>query len=454
MQPKGKPGGSGARAATHLSSTGDASPAGKMAALTRGKMPGNDSGRTGTPYFDKSGTDFLASAVTSASSVAVRLKKKSRKARDKRKDKRSKLWRQYVESRDRKGPGFDSPSWLHDHHDPKGKIAYRKKKAAARARRRKPPPPSLPPQKEQKFEYATMTPFLKMPDVRKRPKPALLLPLPTPMGRTNYEAIMGRYENFQEAMHGLHEKIVTKRVSKDFFRFVLDQEQRMRAAKIREAEEAKENERKLKRALARLKNKKLAAAFGTWEEVWDTMKRMRNLMRRVAGGTLSARFMRWQEFTKSSVRDRMDSFNNLAEYAIVIQSWTRMWQGVEYFYRFRRETGAARCIQRMVMAHNCRNILARYHRQKVREAELRRKCMNRLVRGCQMRVFAAWADWAYSVGRLRAFVKKHMLAGISKALHAWIEATGVLREERENMAKLQAFMRKHMLGGVRKGFVA
>ena len=44
------------------------------------------------------------------------------------------------------------------------------------------------------------------------------------MGRTNYEAIMGKYESFQEAMHGLHTKIVTKTVSKDFFRFVLDVE--------------------------------------------------------------------------------------------------------------------------------------------------------------------------------------------------------------------------------------
>ena len=58
----------------------------------------------------------------------------------------------------------------------------------------------------------------------------------------------GTRENFQEAMHGLHEKIVTKSVSKDFFRFVLDQEQRMRAAKIREAEEAKEKQEILRRA--------------------------------------------------------------------------------------------------------------------------------------------------------------------------------------------------------------
>ena len=66
----------------------------------------------------------------------------------------------------------------------------------------------------------------------------------------------------------------------------------------------------------------MAAAFGTWAEVWDTMKRMRNLMHRVAEDTLSARFLRWMEFTKMSVRERMESFNNLAEYAIVIQSWT------------------------------------------------------------------------------------------------------------------------------------
>lgn len=453
------PGGSGARAAAHLSATanGVRPPASRMMALMKRKKETggrNHSGEAsgdgdGTQksgfFFDKTGADFLASAVTSATAIAVRLKKKSRKSSTKHKDKRAKLWRQYAESRDRKGPAFDSASWLHDHHDPKGKIAYRQKKAEARARQLRPPPPAQPPQKEQQFEYATMTPFLKMPDVRKRPKPALLLPLPTPMGRTNYEAIMGKYDNYREAMQGLHAKIVTKNVSKEFFSFVLDQEQRMRA---------KENKRRLTRALARLKNKNMAAAFGTWEEVWDTMKRMRNLMHRVAGGTLSARFMRWQEFAKQSVRNRMHSFNNLAEYATAIQSWTRMWQGVEYYYRYRRETGAARCIQRMVMAHNCRNIMARYHRQKEREAELRRKCMNRLVRGCQMRVFAAWADWAYSVGRLRAFVTKHMLAGVAKALCAWIEAVEMLREERDSMAKLQAFMRQHMLGGVRKGFVA
>ena len=69
-----------------------------------------------------------------------------------------------------------------------------------------------------------------------------------------------------------------------------------------------------------------------------------------------------------------------------------------------------------------------------------------------MRVFLAWAEWASTISRLRAFVKKHMLAGVAKALHAWVEAIGVLREERENMQKLQAFMRKHMLGGVRQRF--
>eukprot|EP00946_MAST-07B_sp_MAST-7B-sp1_P002303 g2303.t1 len=437
--PYRKPRGSGAQAAAHLSPAADRRP-------ERGKKAGF--------YFDRTGADFLASAVTSATSVAVKLKKKSHKVSSKRRNKRTKLWQQYTAARDRRGDAFDSASWLQDHHDPKGKLAYKKRKAEARARRKKPPPPVLPPQKEQKFEYATMAPFLKLPDVRKRPKPELLLPLPTPMGRTNYEAIMGKYENFQEAMHGLHTKIAAKTVSKEFFRFVLNQERRMREAKIRDAQKAKEDERKLKRALARLKNKKMAAAFGRWADMWDTMKRMRSLMHRVANGTLSARFLRWLEFTKMSVRERMDSFNNLAEYAIVIQSWTRMWQGVEYYYKYRRETNAAKCIQRMVMAHNCRNIMARYHRRKQREAALRQKCMNRLVRGLEMRVFTAWAEWSSTIRRLRVFVKKHILAGVAKALHAWVEAVGVLREERENMQKLQAFMRKHMLGGVRKGFMA
>lgn len=408
----------------------------------------------GAFYFEKSGTDFLASQITSATSVAVRLKNKSKKARNKVKDKRAKLWRRYAEARDRKSLSFDSASWLHDHHDPKGRIAYKKKKEEDRKRRKKAPPPEPPPIKEQQFEYATMTPFLKMNGVPKRPRPEILLPLPTPMGRTNYEAIMGKYESFQDAMQGLHAKIVTKNVSKDFFRFVLDQERRMRERKKREAEEAIENKRKLKRALARIRKKKLSAAFNTWDEVWSTMKRMRALMRRVAGGTLSVRLLMWQEYTKKSVQERMKSFNNLSEYAIIIQSWTRMWQGVEWYERFRIETKAARCIQRMIMAHNCRNIMARYHRQKMREEELRRKCMNRLVRGLEMRVFRSWADWAYSVGRLRAFVKKHLLAGQAKAFHAWTEALHVFREERGNLQKLQAFMHKHMLGGIRKGFVA
>ena len=105
------PGGSGAQAAAHLAA-----------------ISGNRSGF----YFDKSGMDFLASEVTSTTHIAVRLKNKRKKAQKKVRDKRAKLWRRYAEARDKKGRDFNSPGWLHDHHDPKGKIAYKKRKEEPR----------------------------------------------------------------------------------------------------------------------------------------------------------------------------------------------------------------------------------------------------------------------------------------------------------------------------------
>ncbi len=418
---------------------------------------------------------FKASAITSAAHLAVKMKRKSNRAKDRVARRQKKMWRKFQKAMATGGvQNFNVHGWLHDHHDPKGRVAYKRRRAEERARRARAVPPELPTLKPHEEAPPTMAPFIEADaythplvdkDIhndpaaradarRKRPMPAKLLPLPTPMGRTNYEAIMGKYENFQDAMLGLREKTAAKVVSKDFFRFVLAQERRMREAAERRKKEEEENQRRLHRALMRLKHKQMSGAFHAWVDTWDTLKRMRALMQRVAGGTKSGVFARWVRFRITSREERMDAYGALAEYAIVIQSWVRGWIAMFWTDRHRIECAAAKPIHRMVRAHFARNILTRARAQKAREEALRRRVRNRLVLGVQHRVFEAWAEWAHTSAALRRFVKKHMLGGVAKALHAWVEGTQVLKSEREDARRLQAFMQKHMVGGLRKGWLA
>tara|TARA_B100000780_G_scaffold270710_1_gene230842 strand:- start:168 stop:2585 length:2418 start_codon:yes stop_codon:yes gene_type:complete len=406
----------------------------------------------GKIHYSRSNGKFKMNQTTTALSQIIKLKRKARKAKNKVKTKQKLMWGQFMSARDSGGGGFNQGTWLQDHHDKKGRAARKRRKKEERKKRKRNDTPVLPKLKEVVLEETTMTPFKK--DNRKRPFPKNLLPLPTPMGKKNFAEMMGRYETYELGMQALHEKTVARSVSKDFLVFVLTQEKRQREAAKRSAVQAVENDLILKRALARLKNKQLAGAFHTWEEMWDTMKRMRSLMQRIAGGSKSAVFARWVEFRKICIQERMTAYDNLAEYAIVIQAWIRMFQAIEYVDRYKIETNAAKVIQRMVRAWHARNILtkAKAHQGKV-EALLRR-VRNRMFFAVQHRIFDAWSEWASSIAALKRFVKKHMLGGVTKAFHTWIEGIKIQQEEQNTADKLRKFMHKNMLGGVRKGFLA
>jgi len=405
-------------------------------------------------YAHQNGSKFKMNSFTSATHIAVRLRKKAKETKEVvAARKKKQMWAKFMSARDcAGGERFNQSAWLQDHHDKKGRADRKKRKAEERKRRRRDVVPELPKMKEVVLEDATMTPFSKA--KRKRPIAAHLLPLPTPMGKNNFKAIMDRYETYEEGMQHFHAKTVTRTVSKDFVVFVLNQERRQREAAKRGAEQAVENGKILKRALARLKNKQLAGAFHTWQEMWDTMKRMRSLMQRVAGGSKSAIFARWIEYRIISVEERMTSFNNLSEYATLIQSWIRTFQAIAYVDQFRRDTSGARVIQRMVRAWHARNILTKAKDHEKKMDDLRRRVRNRLFYAVQHRIFNAWSEWAYNIAALKRFVKKHMLGGVTKAFHAWIAGVLQEKEEKENMQKLQKFMQKNMMGGVRKGFLA
>ena len=407
----------------------------------------------GKIHYSRSDGNFLMSNVASATHMAVKMKRKSDRAKHKVQTKQRLMWSKFMSARDSAtGAGFNQSSWLQDHHDKKGRAERKKRKREERHRRKREETPTLPKLKEIPLEETTMTPFIK--NQRKRPFKSNLLKLPTPMGKKNFAEMMGRYESYELGMKALHEKTVARAVSKDFLQFVLTQERRQRAKKIREKEEAKENQRKLKRALARLKNKQIAGAFHTWEEMWDTMKRMRCLMQKIAGDTKGAIFTRWIEFKKICVEERMTAYNNLSEYAIVIQSWIRMFQAIEYVDDYKRQTIAARVIQRMIRAWHARNLLIKAKAHHEKEAALRKKVRNRLFYAVQHRIFDAWSEWTENIAALKRFVKKHMLGGVTKAFHAWIEGVQVQKEEKDVSERLRKFMHKNMLGGVRKGLLA
>jgi hypothetical protein len=427
------------------------------AAVAKKARPRNEAApeqSDGKIHYSRNDGKFLMNTFTSATHIAVKLKKKANKAQSKVNRRRKKLWEKFMNARDSEGGSFNQAAWLQDNHDKKGRAARKRRDAEERKRRKRKNVPELPPMTEVELEPLTTAPFANRIGHRKRPFARNLLPLPSPMGKYNFAELMGRYESYEAGMKDLHEKTVAKTVSKNFLVFVLDQERRQREAKKKASRDAIENEYKLKRALARLKNKQLAGAFHTWEETWLTMKRMRSLMQRVAGGTKSAVFARWVDFKNITIQERMMAYNNMAEYAIVIQSWVRMFQAVEYAIQFKINTNAARVIQRMIRAWHAKNILKKYHAHKEKEEALRRRVRNRLFYAVQHRIFDAWSEWAYNIGRLKRFVKKHILGGVHKAFHAWIAGIIAQKGEQDTAKKLQAFMHKHMLGGVRKGLIA
>ena len=428
-----------------------------LKALAARARPTNETAPEATDgkiHYSRSDGKFLMNTFTSATHIAVKLRKKANKAKNKVKVKQQQMWGKFMNARDTESSSFNQSSWLQDHHDKKGRAARKKRKAEERKRRKKKHRPELPPMKDIELEDATMAPFANRPGQRKRPFARNLLPLPSPMGKYNFAEMMGRYESYEAGMKDLHEKTVCKQVSKDFLVFVLDQERRKREAAKQSKRDGIENERKLKRALARFKNKKLAGAFHTWEETWITMKRMRSLMQRIAGGTKSALFARWVEYKKKTIEERMNAYNNLSEDAIVIQAWIRVHLAIAYVDEYRVHTKAAKIIQRMIRAWHARNILIKAKAHQKKEEALRIKVRNRLFYAVQQRIFSAWSEWAYNIGRLKKFVQKHLLGGVTKAWHAWIAGMHMQREEKQTAKKLQAFMNKHMLGGVRKGFVA
>ena len=408
----------------------------------------------GRIHYARNDGQFLLNTFTSATHVAVKLRKKAKTAKNKVKIRQKKMWGKFMEARDTGGGQFNQSSWLQDHHDPKGRAARKKRKAEDREKRKRKTIPKLPTMKEPVLEKSTMAPFTKKKGQRKRPFARNLLPLPTPMGKYNFAELMGRYESYEDGMKALHEKTVAKKVSKNFLVFVLDQERRKREAAKQAAQDAVDNEFKLKRAVARLKNKQLAGAFHAWEETWYTMKRMRALMQRIAGATQSATFARWIDFKNIVIEERMNAYNNLSEYAVVLQAWIRTFQAIRYVETYKRRTKAAHVIQRMVRAWHARNILTKAKAHKEKEEALRIKVRNRLFYAVQHRIFDAWSEWAYNIGRLKRFVQKHILGGVAKAYHAWIVGMKTQQEEQNTATKLQAFMNKHMLGGARKGFIA
>lgn len=133
---------------------------------------------------------------------------------------------------------------------------------------------------------------------------------------------------------------------------------------------------KLRKAMARMLNKRMYACMVKWQEFWQKNLRIKSLMRRQLMGLKGRVYEEWRDYTRSQVRMRREH-----QACLLIQRSFRGHSGRKFFRRkFRRETRAAVKISRIVRGHLGRqryDYLQRQEQQRVRRMArtLRRESM-------------------------------------------------------------------------------
>ena len=197
------------------------------------------------------------------------------------------MWRKLLKKRDAGGPNFDTMEWYRRNVlFPAPKVKKPKKQKEE----------ELPPITLKPVTPVSSTPWDTRGGKRKRPLPDSLLAVPTNLGMTGYNELMTGFETFEEKMQMLFTQTMARKVSKDFLLNVLDQDKRRRAAAVRQKALDEENDRKVQKALRRLKHKELSHCWELWHELWSLKKRLKRLAHRVMSGTNSHTMQVWKAF--------------------------------------------------------------------------------------------------------------------------------------------------------------
>ncbi len=318
------------------------------------------------------------------------------------------MWRKLLKKRDAGGPNFDTMDWYRKNIlFPAPKVKKRKKKKEE----------ELPPITLKPVTPMSSTPWDTRGGKRKRPVPDSLLSVPTNLGMTGYNELMTGFETFEEKMQMLFTQTMARKVSKEFLVDVLNQDKRRRAAAARQIIIDAENDRKVQKALRRLKNKELCHCWETWHELWSLKKRLKRLANRVMGGTNSHTMQVWKAFVRECHIEHRNMRRieeaRLFPFAQTIQALAR---GV-LTRAFLKRDRAARVIQRMVRAWHAKNMLKRAKAHIAKEEALLRKVTLLMKHGKLVRIFHAYKAYVKKITSIRAFVLKHMSGTKRACLH-------------------------------------
>ena len=174
-----------------------------------------------------------------------------------------------------------------------------------------------------------------------------------------------------------------------------------------------EDEARVARSLARIKNRKLFAAFTKWAEHWEKMKKVRGLVARGLYKSMATSFDTWKEYLYSCRREKEMA-------ATRMQSLFRGKKGRTKFQSRQQKKKAAGTIQRfwrMVMA---KDILARAKKQKEEQERKVAKSLARIKNRHLAMSFDKWHDYATTMRKVRAMVKR----GLFRLKHAVLESLG------------------------------
>ena len=174
-----------------------------------------------------------------------------------------------------------------------------------------------------------------------------------------------------------------------------------------------ENEARVARSLARIKNRALFAAFAKWAEHWAKMKKVRGLVARGLYKAMATSFDSWKEYLYACRREKEMA-------ATRMQSLFRGKKGRTKFHSRQQKKKAAGTIQRFWRTTLAKDILARAKRQKEEQERKVAKSLARIKNRHLAMSFDKWHDYATTMRKVRAMVK----SGLFRLQHAVLASLG------------------------------
>ena len=178
----------------------------------------------------------------------------------------------------------------------------------------------------------------------------------------------------------------------------------------------------LRRAMARMLNARVAAAFGAWQDVWAQKQRVKGMIRRLMNRGLAMAFQTWYDVWQETVRERMAEDEEEA----------------------RKERVVMQVLQKLKNREMAAAWSAWF--EQVEQKRRLRGLANRMRMGAASKAFAMWISVVEERGDQRRLLHKvaarMLMRRVSMAFNSWLDAIESIRRTRNLMSR----MRNPMVG--------